>query len=208
MIKTTNITTVISTMLCMISAAPIAVAAITDTAPPATDDIRPIRGPITIPEPEPSSIPTTAIQIGFGLLGLIAIVAIIIWLKRRAEARRLPGLQQKAIKALDSAQQLITEDQSRDYTISVSDIVRSFIEKRFKLPATQRTSEEFISELAKGNTVDLGPYSETIQHFLNQCDFGKFSGDTLNSEEMKNLHQAALQVVQCESQADDPQQRL
>ena len=95
------------------------------------------------------------------------------------------------------------ENRSRDYSISVSDIVRQFIESRFQLPVTQRTTQEFIRELTDKGEVDLGPYRQTLDHFLNQCDFGKFSGDTLHSHDMEKLHEAALDVVQCEATANE-----
>lgn len=171
------------------------------TAP--ADDIRPIRGSVTIPEPEVSSLPQTAAQSLAAIIVIAAIIGLIFWLKRRAKTRRIPNLQQKAISALTKTKSILSEDRSRDYSISVSDIVRDFIESRFQLPITQRTTQEFIRELAANNEIHLGPYRQTLDHFLNQCDFGKFSGDTLTSLEMEKLHAAALDVVQCEPTANE-----
>jgi len=174
---------------------------------PTDDDIRPIRGAVTIPEPEVSSLPQTAAQSVGAIVIVAGIIALILWLKRRAKTRRIPNLQQKAISALDETKFIMAEDRSRDYSISVSDIVRHFIESRFQLAVTQRTTQEFIRELANNNEVDLGPYRQTLDHFLNQCDFGKFSGDALSSHEMEKLHTAALDVVQCEPTANEATQQ-
>ena len=165
---------------------------------PSGDDIRPIRGAVVIPEPEASTFPQTAAQSAAAIVIIAAIIGLILWLKHRAKTRRIPNLQQKALSALEQTKSMMTEHQSRDYAISVSDIVRHFMESRFRLAVTQRTTQEFIQELTANNQVDLDPYRQTLDHFLNQCDFGKFSGDALASHDMEQLYTAALDVVQCE----------
>lgn len=168
-------------------------------AQPPADDIRPIRGAVEIPQPEESNILADIMPYLAGLIVVLLVIGIVLWLKRRAEARRIPNLQHKAIQALEKSKKLISEEHSRDYSIKVSDIVREFIEKRFHLPATQRTTEEFISGLTQNDHLDLGPYRESLQQFLQQSDFGKFSGDALDATVMEHLHDAALQVVQSEA---------
>jgi len=169
----------------------------------APEDIRPIRGAVEIPPPPESPWPTVLAVAG-GILALALLVALAVWLKRRAEARRIPNLRQKAEKALEDARKLMTPEHSRDYSIAVSDIVRSFIEGVFKLPSTRRTTEEFLAELSAGNIVNLGPYQETLDRFLHLCDLGKFAGYRLSEEEMQNLHQAALDVIRCEPSTQKP----
>jgi hypothetical protein len=177
----------------------LAAAAAPSSSTPPADDIRPIRGAVEIPPPPQSPWPTILAVVG-GVLALALLVALAIWLKRRAEARRIPNLRQKAEKALENARKLMTPEHSREYSIAVSDIVRSFIEGVFKLPSTRRTTEEFLAELSAGNIVDLGPYRQTLDRFLHQCDIGKFANQRLNEEELQDLHRAALDVIHCESQ--------
>lgn len=170
------------------------------SAPP--QDIRPIREAVTIPAPpsltaETSYLPLILWVIG-SILALAAIAALILYLKRRSEANRIPNLQQKAIQQLADSQKLMTPALSREYTIAVSNILRQFIEARFLLPSTRLTTPEFLQQITQDTSLDLGPYRESLEQFFNRCDFGKFSGHTLPSEEMTTLHQAALDVIQSE----------
>lgn len=206
----TNISAILLAALCGISSLSATMASQSDSIAPTselidadTNDIRPLRGEVPIPEPEISTLPTTILQVVIILLSIVAITLLIIWLKRRAAARRIPNLQQKAIEELNQASKLITDRQSRKYSISASDIVRHFLLARFKLPATQQTTQEFITGLTTTSDLDLGPYHASLSHFLEQCDFGKFSGDNLSTSDMETLHQAAVEVVNCESATKD-----
>lgn len=172
------------------------------TQQPGGDDIRPIHDTITIPpqiSPEHTSYGTIILWSIAGVLLLAGIIALLLWLKRRAEARRIPNLQQKALKKLEKASELMTASQSRAYSIAVSDILRQFIEERFYLPSTRRTSDEFLQDLSRNPHIDLGPYRENLEAFFEQSDRGKFSGDSLSQSLMQSLHDTARQVIESES---------
>ena len=169
---------------------------------PQTQDIRPIRDAVTIPAPpsppaEVSHLPLI-LWIICGIVALAAIAALIIYLKRRAEANRIPNLQQKAIIQLSDCKKLMTPAHSREFTIAVSNILRTFIESRFQLPSTRLTTPEFLTKITHDTTLDLGPYQKSLCEFFNQCDFGKFSGNELDAESLLKLHQTALEVVHAE----------
>jgi len=170
-------------------------------SPTSPQDIRPIRDAVEIPvlsPPAESSHSHTVLWVIGGIIALIAAIAIIRWLKHRAEANRIPNLQQKALQELEAAKKLISTEHSREFAIAVSDTLRRFIEGRFNLPTTRQTTPEFLEELSKNTTLDLGPYSNALTEFFTQCDFGKFSGSSITPEQMTNLHQAAVNVVQVE----------
>jgi len=175
----------------------------TNPAPP--QDIRPIREAVNIPVPTPpaeTSHLSSALWVIGGLTALITIIALVRWLKLRAEANRLPNLQQKALHELEKAKQLISPEHSRAFSIAVSDTLRHFIESRFNLPSTRQTTPEFLQHLQTDTTLDLGPYRESLQEFFTQCDFGKFSGNTLPPDQMTTIHQAAINVVKVEQSSD------
>lgn len=168
--------------------------------PTSTDDIRPIRDLVTIPvqQTEPSYLPIVLWTI-LGFVALAVITALLVWLKRRSDAKRIPNLQQKALQQLTDSQSLITPGQSRAFSIAVSDILRGFIEARFYLPSTRRTTEEFLTDLSHESHIDLEIYQDSLNEFFHQCDHGKFSGDSLSSDEMRKLSDAVRDVVQAES---------
>jgi hypothetical protein len=181
----------------------------TTNTPPQAQDIRPIRDAVNIP------VPTTPAETHYltyalwglgGLVVIIAIIALVRWLKRRAEANRIPNLQQKALRELENAKQLISPEHSRTFSITVSNTLRHFIEGRFKLPSTRQTTPEFLQQLQTNTSLDLGPYHDSLQQFFTQCDFGKFSGDTLTTEQMNTILQSAINVVQVEQHATETNQ--
>jgi len=179
----------------------------TNATPP--QDIRPIRDAVQIPVVTPTaetSYLSIALWVIGGLLALAAIIVLVRWLKRRAEANRIPNLQQKALRELEEAKKLISPEQSRDFAIAVSDTLRRFIEGRFNLPSTRQTTPEFLEHLSKNTTLDLGPYSNALTQFFTQCDFGKFSGSSITTDQMNALHKAALDVVQVEQRKESTQQ--
>jgi len=165
------------------------------------EDIRPIREAVSIhiptPEAETSHLPLILWVLG-GVAAIAALIALAIWLKRRAEAKRIPNLKQKAIQHLTDSQKLMTPEHSREFAIAVSNILRQFIEARFKLPSTRRTTPEFLQHISQDKNLSLGVYRKNLDHFFNKCDLGKFSGHTFSAKEMTTLHQAALDVIQSE----------
>jgi len=168
--------------------------------PPQTEDIRPIRDAVDIPVPQPetSQMPLI-VQIIIAILVLAAIIGLVIWLRRRAAANRIPNLRKAATAKLKSIRKLMAPETSREYTIEVSNILREFIEKRFHLPATSQTSEEFLRDLSTKNPVDLGPYKDALVHFFRQCDVGKFSSRPLSHDELKVLESSAQEVIESEN---------
>jgi hypothetical protein len=66
----------------------------------------------------------------------------------------------------------------------LSDVLRKYLEQRFELPATRRTTAEFVEALAKA-----APLPEAQQELLNgillRCDLAKFAGLTPAAEECR-----------------------
>src|SRR4051812_29581899 len=110
-----------------------------------TNDIRPIKPPVFVPNPW-SWVFWTA-----GILLALSVIAtgIIIWLamrNRRDIAVPVPP-HVRARQRLEAALQLIGDP--RAFCIAVSDAVRAYLEERFSLRAPERTTEEFLRDLQK-----------------------------------------------------------
>lgn len=161
-------------------------------------DIRGIRGPVEIP---PVQEWQNGLLAGFVVLLLIALL---VWMygyfKRRA-ARRVLSAREQALSDLDRAKELMSESSSRDYAYAVSDVLRGFLEVRFSMPTTRRTTDEFLQAITRNETA-LGPYKATLQDFLAYCDLGKFGKWQLSTNEMFALHQSATSVINAE--LDEP----
>ncbi|HEY2736665.1 MAG TPA: DUF4381 family protein [Polyangiales bacterium] len=156
----------------------------------AADDIRDIRGPIPIPVAVPWPLYFGALA----LLSLAVWIAVRIWRRRRAR----PPTPYERARAQLMAAEVDPEAQRPDvFAERVSGAVREYIEARFQLPATHRTSEEFLSDLLvrDGLAPQLAEQRPTLTAFLHTCDFAKFAGRSLHGESMRALRAAALQFI-------------
>jgi len=155
-----------------------------------TNDIRPIKPPVAVPNPW-----AWVFWVGGILLALAVIAAVVgLWLatrKRRAIAPPVPP-HIRARQKLDAALQLIGDP--RAFCIAVSDAVRVYLEERFNLRAPERTTEEFLRDLQK--TLALTQQQKaSLATFLEQCDLVKFARFEPPETLLRELHGSALRLV-------------
>jgi len=172
-------------------------------APPSmaavTNDIRPIKPPVPVPNP------WLWVFWGAGILlvAALAVIALLFW--KRAKARRpvAPPVPPhvRARQKLDAALLLIGDP--RAFCIAVSDAVRVYLEERFTLRAPERTTEEFLRDLGK-TTVLSSAQKGSLVSFLEQCDLVKFARFEPPESLLRELHESALRLVH-ETQYDPTQ---
>ena len=155
----------------------------------ATQDIRDIRGPKHIPSPWlwPA-----------WLAGGLALTALSYaawrWNRRRAlAAAKLP--YEIALDRLKEARALMQPENAREFSITVSEIARNYIEARFQVWAARRTTEEFLHDLIGPSDALLASHQELLADFLHHCDLAKFARWILSLEEMENMLQSARTFV-------------
>ena len=182
--------------------------AIANLSAPGTNSLRDIKPPVEIPS-------------GWALvcwaLGALAVVALLFlawryWQKRRAQAAVVPIIPAhvRARQKLQEALALL--GQPREFCILVSDTIRWYLEERFDFHAPERTTEEFLYEL-RGTELLTRDQKESLGDFLNRCDLVKFAKYEPGEPEMRDLHAAALRLVeetepqQPPPDSDSPQQR-
>ena len=78
---------------------------------------------------------------------------------------------------------------------AVADILRVYLEDRFKAHAPERTTEEFLNELSQMPQM-TSEQKELLGQFLKFCDFPKFAQLAPTEEECRRLHRIALKLVQ------------
>jgi hypothetical protein len=81
------------------------------------------------------------------------------------------------------------------FSIAVSDIIRSYIERAFDFTATHRTTEEFLRDLLELPNSALARHRALLAEFLHQCDLVKFAGVSLSLQNMESLHHSACDFV-------------
>ena len=156
----------------------------------AAEDIRDIRGPKAVP----GSWVLPAVLVGALLVTLC--VAHAIWRRRHPGARpRSLTLLEQTLECLERTKALMRPATARELGIAASEVIRNYIEKRFEVIATQRTTEEFLQTLLQSSNETLARHRSLLEQFLHQCDFVKFAGASLAVTDMEALFQSARGFV-------------
>jgi LPXTG-motif cell wall-anchored protein len=126
---------------------------------------------------------------------LILALGVYFFWRRRRKRRARPLLPHEiALQRLEAIRASMQPADARAFTTAASDIVRSYIEQRFAVAVTRRTTEEFLRDLAAGNSV-LARYQSQLGDFLSQCDFVKFAAMSLTTRDMEALLESARAFV-------------
>jgi len=174
---------------CAGAALPTAVSLAGGALAKAGEDIRDIRGPKALP----GSWLLPAVLVGALLVTLC--VAYAIW-RRNRQARPLNlTLSEQTLERLEGTKTLMQPATAREFGIAASAVIRNYIEKRFEVTATQRTTEEFLQTLLQSSNETLARHRSRLAQFLQQCDFVKFAGASLTVTDMEALFQSARGFV-------------
>ncbi len=154
------------------------------------EDIRDIRGPKIVPGPYVLPVLLAVVAI------VILVVAFLLWRRhRRANASVPLTLAQRTLARLEGARTLMLPETARAFGTEASEAIRDYIEQRFNVVATQRTTEEFLQALLQGSNEVLARHRALLATFLEQCDFVKFAGSSLTVTDMESLYGSARDFV-------------
>ena len=174
---------------CAGAALPTAVSLAGGALAKAGEDIRDIRGPKALP----GSWLLPAVLVA--ALFVTLCIAYAIW-RRNRQARPLSlTLSEQTLERLERAKTLMQPATAREFGIAASEAIRNYIEKRFEVIATQRTTEEFLQTLLQSSNETLARHRSRLAQFLQQCDFVKFAGASLTVTDMEALFQSARGFV-------------
>jgi hypothetical protein len=155
------------------------------------NDIRDIKPPI--------EIPNGWAWLWWVLAALVTVAALVLlwcwWQKRRAQMEYVPPVPAhvRAKQKLEEALALIS--QPKPFVIAVSGAARTYLEERFQFHAPERTTEEFLHELA-GTDLLAGEQKESLGGFLESCDLVKFAKYEPGESELRGLHESAVKLVE------------
>ncbi|MFZ2642212.1 MAG: DUF4381 family protein [Verrucomicrobiia bacterium] len=135
------------------------------------------------------------------LVLVVAAVVLVVWLvlrKRRQEAKEQFVPRQNAVEEarerLEAARRLMLAGEVEAYYVAVSDAVRQYIERQFRLRAAEQTTEEFLQDMTRSQR--LRPtHKELLADFLTQCDLVKFARFRPGPKEMEAVLAAATRFV-------------
>lgn len=154
-----------------------------------TNDIRPIKPPVTIRNPW-----AIAAWAGGAVVVLWIIGLLLAWFfRRRAIIKATPiPPHVRARDRIDAALLLINDP--RAFCIEVSNAVRVYLEERFNLRAPERTTEEFLRDLQSTNHLSREQKGSLVV-FLERCDLVKFAKFEPTEASLRELHESALRLV-------------
>lgn len=127
----------------------------------------------------------------------LAAVGVILWRRR---PRRSPPAVPPHELAFESLRQLRREDLStaeavRRFHFSLSEIVRSYVEGRYGLNATDLTTEEILGRLNELAGLEAEP-AVTLRRFLEATDRVKFADHLASEPEIAAAYEGALTFVE------------
>jgi hypothetical protein len=154
------------------------------------EDIHDIRGPKT---------ELTSAVIVPALIAGAVLIALGLYIFRRRRATGTPvrklTLLEQTLQSLDRTRPLMNPATAREFGNAASEVVRNYIEKRFDVVATQRTTEEFLASLLQGSNESLARHRPLLADFLQQSDYLKFAGTSLGVADLEALFNSARGFV-------------
>jgi len=158
------------------------------TASRAPDEMEDIRPPI-------ADSPSLMIVAILACLLILALVAYFVWPNPKSRAVLPPLPKEVARRRLEALKQGIGTKTGYDFSIKISDVLRSFIEQHFGIKAVRQTTIEFLMEASKNSHFDLAQ-QERLRHFLLTCDSIKFARANAGVRENETLFEQAAAFVE------------
>lgn len=135
-----------------------------------------------------------------GALAVVAVV-LVVWRvlrKRKQAAKEVFVPRQNAVEEarerLEAARRLMLAGETEAFYVAVSDAIRQYIERQFRLRAAEQTTEEFLQDMMRSQR--LRPtHKELLADFLTQCDLVKFARFRPGPKETEAVLAAAMRFV-------------
>jgi len=157
------------------------------------DDIRPLKGPAEIKSWFLAWLPAACILV-------TAVIAAFIYFKKKKREEEKPALPSRpaeeiakdALRALKEMQ-FVEKGMIKEYYIRLSDIIRTYIENRYRIFSMDRTTWELFQEM-KSKRIER-PHADKINYFLEDCDMVKFAKYTPGQKEIEEAYKRAEEIV-------------
>jgi hypothetical protein len=132
-------------------------------------------------------------------LGLVSFSLLLVGWRRRRRRRRPEASitpEQWALQELHRIEeQEPAEDAAERFHTLVSDVVRRYLELRFDLPASRRTTAEFLTEMRQAPALSAEQQA-ILRRFLERCDLAKFAPVRLSPAECREASAMARGFVE------------
>jgi Domain of unknown function (DUF4381) len=157
-----------------------------------TNDIHDIKPDVIIP------LPWWVWVAIAGMVLILIVAAWLYWQYRRERAKEVfvprKSAVEEARERLELARQLMVAGKLEAFYVAVSDAVRQYIERQFRIRATEQTIEEFLQDMARSPRLQ-DSHKELLEQFMVQCDLVKFARYQPGPAEMEAALSAATRFV-------------
>ena len=151
-------------------------------------DIKDVKGPLSYFEIN------WFIISGVLIMMMIITGAIIYKFRKKPLPVKLP--HETALEELEAARgNFLKNSDVKEYYALISDCIRRYIERSFRLKAPEMTTEEFLSSLRESTVLSLDQ-KDLLKGFLNACDLVKFAKYTPARPEMESVFVAARKFIE------------
>jgi hypothetical protein len=156
--------------------------------------------PIPVFKPLTQIIGENLLPIGLSALALLCGLAVWLYLRKRknADQNQLPeppiDPYREALENIEELQKKHPRLQPKPFVFRLSEILRVYVEKLFKVPAMELTSEEFMREIVS-HSFFRNRYEDLLREFMDRGDRVKYSTESMNQEGMNLLLNTALHFV-------------
>jgi len=161
------------------------------TASP-TPELAPIAPPVPV-FPYPMWMVIAAVA------ALLIVLAVIVWAIVRYVRNRPqpppPTPRELALAALERLRNRVAQLEPYPFSIEVSDVLRGFVGREFRVAATQQTSPEFLSAAAASPRFSEADKS-LLAAFLDKADLIKFARVAATSADSEQLLEQARRFVE------------
>ncbi len=167
-------------------------------------DIRGLKKLRTVKSPTPWGL------YGAFAAALLALIGFLIWRSRRSrEEIVVPAAPAHEI-AFEALNHLRSTDFSsaeavRRYYFSLSGVVRTYVENRFGMNATDLTTEELVPLIQHDLPVE-SPLKNQLRSFLESTDAIKFGGSAAQESDIERVYEQALSFVEATVPKPEPQE--
>ncbi len=156
----------------------------------------------------PVALPGLSPWIYAGGAAVLLAIGLLIWWrlrKRTPHAEPEPLPHEVAMRAMRElmAEDLIAKGQAKLFHLRLSAILRHYLEDRFGLHAPERTTEEFLHDLRRDNTLG-DSHKPLLERFLVHCDMVKFAEYEPSREEIENTINTCAQFIAETKPSDQP----
>jgi len=157
-------------------------------------DIRDIKAP------EPLPIDWRPYYLIAGAVAAVALIGLLLWhlSHRKRAARALPPVPPHKIAYAElerlRGRKLIEQGAFKEYYSTLSDIVRTYLERRFEVRAPEMTTEEFLTSSAENGRLQRG-HRGLLGDFLAESDLVKFARHVPTIADSERAYDAAKRFV-------------